>query len=139
MVYVMALANPHSWMWAEACEMLERAQRLQRQFFRFGQAAQAQPRWEPPIDIVAYGSEVQVTVAIPGAMPEHVQVRVDDHGRLNVAAVRPLPLNPRVSSVHRLEIPYGRFERRIELPAGRYRLIEQACFNGCLVLRLTQS
>jgi HSP20 family molecular chaperone IbpA len=126
-------------MWAEACEMLERAQRLQRQFFRFGHATQAQPRWEPPVDIVAYGSEVHVTVALPGVAPEHVQVRVDDRGELSVEALRPMPLNERTSAVHRLEIPYGRFERRIALPAGRHRLIEQACAHGCLVLRLTQS
>lgn len=134
----MALRNPHAWMWAEACEMLERAQRLQRQFFRLGQATQAQPRWEPPVDIVAFGSEVRVTVALPGVSPEHVHVRLDERGDLSVAATRPMPLNERTSGVHRLEIPYGRFERRIELPAGVYRLIEQACSNGCLVLRLAQ-
>jgi HSP20 family protein len=134
----MARRNPHSWMWAEACEMLERAQRLQRQFFRFGQVSQTEPRWEPPADIVAYGHEVQVTIALPGVAPEHVQVRIDDRGELSVAAVRPMPLNERTSAVHRLEIPYGRFERRIGLPAGRYELIEQTCVNGCLSLRLTQ-
>ena len=69
----MAIRNPPAWMWAEACEMLEQAQRLQRQFFRFGRAGEAQPRWEPPVDIVAYGDEVQVTVALPGVAPEHVR------------------------------------------------------------------
>ena len=70
----MAIRNPPAWMWAEACEMLEQAQRLQRQFFRFGRAVEAQPRWEPPVDIVAYGDEVQVTVALPGVPPEHIDV-----------------------------------------------------------------
>lgn len=134
----MTTRNPHSWMWAEACEMLEQAQRLQRQFFRFGHAAQAQPRWEPPIDIVAYGSEVRVTVALPGVSPEHVQVRVAN-GALSVIAVRPRPLDQDTTEVHRLEIPYGRFERRIALPSGSYQLLEQACSNGCLVLRLTST
>ncbi|MGH8176278.1 MAG: Hsp20/alpha crystallin family protein [Steroidobacter sp.] len=133
----MAVRNPHSWMWAEACEMLEQAQRLQRQFFRFGHAAQAQPRWEPPADIVAYGHEVQVTIALPGVSPEHVQVRIEE-GQLSVGAIRPLPINEHTSAVHRLEIPYGRFERRVALPAGRYELVEQGCVNGCLLLRLTK-
>ncbi|HLS81364.1 MAG TPA: Hsp20/alpha crystallin family protein [Steroidobacter sp.] len=132
----MAIRNPHSWMWAEACEMLEQAQRLQRQFFRFGQTVQAQPLWEPPADIVACGREVRVTVALPGAPPEQVQVRIDETGALNVAALRAPPLDEHTSAVHKLEIPYGRFERRIVLPAGRYRLLEQACVNGCLTLRL---
>lgn len=131
----MAIRNPNSWMWAEACELLERAQRLQRQFFRFGHAVQAQPRWEPPVDIVAYGREVRVTVALPGVAPEHVHVHVDE-GLLSVSALRTLPMMRQTSAIHRLEIPYGRFERRIALPAGRYELMEQACQNGCLILRL---
>jgi HSP20 family protein len=132
----MALRNPHSWMWAEACEMLEQAQRLQRQFFGLGHAMHKQPRWEPPVDIVAYEQEVQVTVALPGVAPEHVQVHIEEHGGLSVAALRPMPLNEGTTAVHRLEIPYGRFERRIALPGGRYQLLEQACTNGCLRLRL---
>ena len=117
--------------------MLERAQRLQRQFFRFGHAVQAQPRWEPPVDIVAYEPDVQVTVALPGVTPERVQVRVTN-GALTITALRTPPLNAQVTAVHRLEIPYGRFERQIALPTGRYELMEQAFTNGCLVLRLAK-
>ena len=117
--------------------MLERAQRLQRQFFRLGHAVEAQPRWEPPVDIVAYEPDVHVTVALPGVAPERVQVRVTS-GALTIAALRTPPLNAQVTAVHRLEIPYGRFERSIALPAGRYELMEQAFTNGCLVLRLTK-
>jgi HSP20 family molecular chaperone IbpA len=133
----MAIRNPQSWMWAEACEMLEQAQRLQRQFFRLGHAVEAQPRWEPPIDIVAQEHGVEVMVALPGVAPEHVQVRIDQ-GALSVTALRAPPMDHRTQQIHRLEIPYGRFERRIALPAGRYELIEQACANGCLVLRLNR-
>jgi HSP20 family protein len=123
-------------MWAEACELLEQAQRLQRQFFRVGRAVEAEPRWEPPVDVVAYGNEVQVTVALPGVAAENVEVRVDGNGMLQVIAQRPLPLTRHTTALHRLEIPYGRFERRIALPQGRYEMREQACVNGCLVLRL---
>jgi HSP20 family protein len=119
----MSSRNPHSWMWAEAFELLERAQRLQRQFFAFGHAVQSQPRWEPPVDIVAYDPDVQVSVK---------------HGTLFVTALRSPPLNAQTTAVHRLEIPYGRFERQIALPAGRYELMEQSFVNGCLVLRLTK-
>jgi HSP20 family protein len=122
-------------MWAEACEMLEQAQRLQRQFFRFGRAVEAQPRWEPPVDIVAYGSDVQVTVALPGVAPDLIEVRAEG-GLLIVAACRALPVQRHATALHRLEIPYGRFERRIALPAARYELMEQSYTNGCLALRL---
>ena len=46
------------------------------------------------------------------------------------------PLSDRTTVIRRLEIPYGRFERRLTLPAGHYELIEQACQHGCLMLRL---
>lgn len=133
----MSTRNPHSWMWAEAFELLERAQRLQRQFFAFGHAVQSQPRWEPPVDIVACDLDVQVTVALPGVSPDRVQVHVK-HGALFVTALRAPPLNAQTTAVHRLEIPYGRFERQIALPAGTYELMEQSFVNGCLVLRLTK-
>lgn len=115
--------------------MLEQAQRLQRQFFRFGHAVESQPRWEPPVDIVAHGSEVIVTVALPGVPAEQVQVRIDQ-GALSIVAVRDRPVNRHTTEIHRLEIPYGRFERGIALPPGHYELVEQALSHGCLVLRL---
>ena len=133
----MAIRNPPSWMWAEACEMMERAQRLQRQFFGFGRAVATGPRWEPPIDVLAYGNEVRVAVALPGVAAENIEVRTDS-GLLIIGATRPLPVTHHATAVHRLEIPYGRFERRIALPEGRYQLLEQAYANGCLVLRLAQ-
>jgi HSP20 family protein len=133
----MAIRNPPAWMWAEACELLEQAQRLQRQFFRFGRAVEAQPRWEPPVDIVAYGDAVQVTVALPGVAAEHVEVHAEGD-LIVVAAERALPMQRHATALHRLEIPYGRFERRIALPEGRYQLLEQAYVNGCLRLRLAQ-
>ena len=134
----MAIRNPPAWMWAEACEMLEQAQRLQRQFFRFGRAVEAQPRWEPPVDIVAYGDEVQVTVALPGVAAEHVEIHVQG-ALVVVTAVRAVPVQRHTTALHRLEIPYGRFERRFALPAGHYyELTERSYTNGCLVLRFIQ-
>jgi hypothetical protein len=38
-------------LWGEACEMLERAERLHRQFFRPGLALPHSAGWEPPVDI----------------------------------------------------------------------------------------
>jgi HSP20 family protein len=74
-------------MWAEACEMLERAQRLQRQFFGLGRAVAAQPCWEPPVDIVSYERELRITVALPGVRPERVRVQIDGNRLLLSACV----------------------------------------------------
>jgi HSP20 family molecular chaperone IbpA len=45
----------------------------------------------------------------------------------------------RTATIHRLELPQGRFERRIELPAGRYDSVRRTAVNGCLVISLTKT
>ncbi|WP_290651234.1 Hsp20/alpha crystallin family protein [Aquisalimonas sp.] len=121
-------------MWAQACEMLERAERLQRQFFRPGHRAQA-TSWEPPVDVYEVRDGLWLVVAMPGADGESIDVRVDD-GDLVVRAERQLPAAARNGSVHRLEIPYGRFQRRVSLPPGTYALQEREWRDGCLFLGL---
>jgi hypothetical protein len=40
-------------MWADACEMLARAERLHRQFFEPGRATASRlPVWQPPADVL---------------------------------------------------------------------------------------
>jgi hypothetical protein len=41
-------------------------------------------------------------------------------------------------NVVRFEIPYGRMRRRIDIPPGRYVLVERRHDHGCLFLRLTR-
>jgi hypothetical protein len=51
--------------------------------------------------------------------------------------VAPPALNARMNVV-RLEIPYGRMRRRVDLPTGHYVLMERRLDRGCLFLRLTR-
>lgn len=121
--------------WAEAIDLSLRAERMRRQFFRYTGAPAAAARWEPPIDLVERGQTLEVTVALPGVEAQRIGVVICG-GELIVTAERPAPIGPGVRAVHRLEIPYGRMERRVSLPAGRYRLAEQAVSCGCLRLVL---
>lgn len=123
------------WMWAEACEMLERAERLQRQFFQLGAGGVSGPTWEPPVDVVEAHDEIAILVALPGVEPGRVQVVIDGPW-LIVTGVRPVPAAYRTSAIHRLEIPHGRFERRIQLMWGRLELRRRELVNGCLLLTL---
>ena len=59
-----------------------------------------------------------VRVALPGVVPGDSRIRTDG-ARLSVVGRRPLAIA--AATVHRLEIPYGRFERTIDLPAGPLR------------------
>ena len=61
-----------------------------------------------------------------------------DGGTLIVSGRRVLPAELRDARIHRLELPQGRFERRIALPAGRYAVSRFAA-NGCIGLRLSKS
>lgn len=123
-----------TWMWADALEMLQRAERLQRQFFRL-KAAENHAAWEPPIDLVESADGIEMAIALPGINPDRLTVGFED-GALVIEAVRPLPALAAQNVIHRLEIPYGRFSRRVALPPGRYALVEQVMSNGCLHLRL---
>jgi HSP20 family molecular chaperone IbpA len=125
------------WMLSDAIETLARAERMQRQFFElrsFG--ASGEPAWEPPIDVLETEKEILVFVALPGVDPEQVEAAIQD-GTLVVAGRRVLPPELRNAVIHRLELPQGRFERRIALPPGRYG-VQQFAANGCLVFNLTK-
>jgi HSP20 family molecular chaperone IbpA len=120
-------------MWAEACEMLERAERLHRQFFQPAAGGRPVPTWEPPIDVVETAEEVAMIVALPGVDTAHIQVGIEE-GALVVTGVRSMPPSYRSASIHRLEIPHGRFERRIPLTWQRLELRRREMINGCLLL-----
>ena len=123
-----------AWMLTEAVEQLQRADRLQRQFFRMGQG-RAVPCWEPPVDVVASQGELRVVIALPGVTLDCLDVALEDSA-IVVRGERPLGTGLLAGEIIRLEIPYGRFERRIPLPYGIYRLAEMQLENGCLRLHL---
>ena len=124
-------------MWAEALELLQDAERLQRQFFQIG-AVRGAPCWEPPVDLYENGNELRLLVALPGVTPPQVEVLFAP-SLIVVRGERSLPANSRGAAIHRLEIPYGRFERRVALPAGAFELIDQRLELGCLVLGLRRT
>ncbi len=128
---------PNSWMWSEACDMLARAERMHREFFRPVRASRL-PAWEPPVDVLETERDVQVFVALPGVDPERVEAAIDG-ADLVVAGSRVLPAALRTSIIHRLELPQGRFERRVRLPAGRYASVRQTVSNGCLLITLEKA
>ena len=121
-----------NWMWGEALSMIERAERLQRQFFQHATAA-----WEPPVDITESPDDLRVQVALPGVSADAITLRLEPAG-VHISAVRAFPCRDDTMNVHRLEIPYGRFERDIGLPLGDpYRpleLVEQKLVDGVLTL-----
>ncbi|MBL6454660.1 Hsp20/alpha crystallin family protein [Belnapia sp. T6] len=131
--------DPEGQMWAEACDMLQRAERLHRQFFLPRHAVAPLPVWHPPADMLETEAEVLILIALPGVPPEAVEAVIED-GALRVAGLRLLPAELRNAAIHRLELPQGRFERRIPLPPGRYTTpVRHSLVDGCLLVRLEKA
>ena len=126
--------DPEHRMWSQAVELIAEAERLHRQFFRLA-AVESAPAWEPPIDVFEDEREIVVVVAMPGVAAERVHVELDG-ATLVVRGTRPLPLDGTRYRLRQLEIPYGAFERRFALPAGRFEVGRPELVQGCLVLRL---
>ena len=128
---------PSYWMWSEAFEMLARAERMHRQFFP-PSGSGAPVTWEPPVDILETEHAVLVLVALPGVDFDEVKA-VINQGELLISGSRTYPQEMRTAIIHRLELPQGRFERRIRLPAGRYSAIHRSDSSGHLLITLQKS
>jgi HSP20 family molecular chaperone IbpA len=129
---------PPDWMWSEAFALLARAERLHREAFRPIPSAARTPAWEPPVDILEMESELLVIVALPGVEAEHIEAVIAD-GDLVIAGTRVLPGELQTAVIHRLELPQGRFERRVRLPAGSFRQPRRLVAHGCLFVRLDKA
>jgi len=124
-------------MWSEACEMLVRAERLHRELFRPA-TGRSVPTWEPPVDVLETEREVLVLVALPGVEPDEVETVIEG-AHLVVTGHRVLPAELATAVIHRLELPQGRFERRIRLPGGRYGAVRRAAVHGCVLITLQKT
>lgn len=129
--------DPRSWMWAETVDMLDQAERLQRQFFRLAATEKSQPRWEPPVDVYAGTEQVLIEVALPGVPVERMEIGFAP-GELVIRGERQMPRPPSGTKLQRLEIPYGHFERRLKLGQGNWELIDRRLADGCLQLLLAR-
>lgn len=127
-----------SWMWSEACEALARAERLHREFFRPARSVSRLAAWEPPVDILETDREVLVLIALPGVNADLVEVAIEGND-LVVAGIRALPEELQTAIIHRLELPQGRFERRLRLPAGVYNRYRRSAVDGCLLIALERA
>lgn len=126
--------DPNAWMWAEACQLLDQAERLHRQFFRLG-AASPRTTWEPPVDMYEDEEQFAIVVALPGVPADCIDVVIDGNSLL-VRAQCAMPVSASGYVIQRMEIPHGYFERRIELPDMRLRLEPPRSLNGLLILNL---
>jgi HSP20 family protein len=122
-------------MWFEASALLARAEQLHRQYFHIALSRYKTPVWEPPVDVLETPDHLVIIVALPGVDPPTIELKLDGDA-LSVIGNRAIPLPLNATVIHRLELPHGRFERRIALPSGRYSEVQSAVDNGCLIVTL---
>lgn len=133
----MSRGDPRDWMWSEALQMLAQADRLHRQMFKPNVSQQRRANWEPPVDMLETEDKVLILAALPGVDAAQVHAVIQD-GVLVITGERVLPDELRTAVIHRLELPQGWFERRVELPAGRYDGVKSVAAHGCLVISLAK-
>ena len=134
----MANDDSRNWMWSEALHMLARAERLHREVFTPAQGSQRGVNWVPPTDVLETDDAVLIFVALPGVDADKVDLVIRG-GVLMISGERVLPAELRTAIIHRLELPQGRFERQVALPAGRYGTPRSGVADGCLVIRLPKA
>jgi len=134
----MSIEREYGWMWLQALERSDQAERLQRRFVRYlGPGADA-INWEPPVDIQETDDGVILLFALPGVAPEDIEVRLE-RSALTVSALRPLKLAHRDAVIRRVELPHGRFVRQIALSGPALKVAGTQHVNGCLEVRLVRA
>ncbi len=134
----MSTERHYGWMWLQALESADEAERLKRRFLRYlGPGADA-VTWEPPVDIHETPDGFLLLFALPGVAPEDIEIALECSA-LTVSARRPARPTQRDALIRRLEIPYGRFVRQIALSGPALRIEGTRCLNGCLEVRLTRA
>ncbi len=95
--------------------------------------------WRPPIDIYEMPASILVVVELPGFTKQEIDVEVEGKV-LTISGTRNKRIPDGAQHVHQMEIPYGRFVRRIELPADvDFAQIEARYEEGYLMVEAPRS
>ena len=128
----------YGWMWLQALELTDEAERLKRRFLRYVGPGTDAVTWEPPVDIHETPEGFVLVFALPGVAAEDVEIRLDCTA-LTVSARRPPRPTHRDALIRRLEIPYGHFVRQIDLSGPALHIESTRYLNGCLEVRLARA
>ncbi len=127
----------YGWMWLRALELADEAERLHRRFLEYIGPGTDAVHWEPPVDIHETDEGFILLFALPGVAPEDIEVRLE-RTALVVSALRRVTLPHAGALIRRLEIPHGRFVRKVALSGPPLRIADSHYINGCLEVRLVR-
>jgi HSP20 family protein len=130
-------------MWQRASDLLQRVERIHRNFLQIAAGVQYRsphgrsPAWEPPVNVVETEESLWVIAALPGVAVDRMNVRLEGR-ELLIAGERPLPKCCNDGELKIWEIPLGRFERRLTVIEGKDALSlgEVSLRDGLLIIEL---
>jgi HSP20 family protein len=134
----MSTERQYGWMWLQALELTDEAERLRRRFVRYLGPGPDAVTWEPPVDIQETEEGLILLFALPGVASEDIEVRLNQT-TLTLSARRPLRLAQCDAVIRRLELPHGRFVRQIALSGPALKIAGSKHLNGCLEVRLVRA
>lgn len=121
------------WIWQRARDLFQHAERVHRNFVQtsLGQTASV-----PQVNVVETDDAVWVVCALPGVDEDQVDLRLEGN-HLVISGRRP-PLECCIQGEIRvLEMPFGRFERRVALPLElSFSLVESRQEKGLIFVHL---
>ncbi len=124
----------------EFSHLFSQLQMLASGMDRRGQFEAFQPgAWRPPIDIYEMQTSILVVVELPGLAKQEIDVQVEGK-LLTISGSRNKRIPEGAQHVHQMEIPYGGFIRRIELPTDvEVDQIEARYEEGYLMIEIPRS
>ena len=127
-----------------ANSLLQQVERIQANFLQIAVGTQYREvhgrSWSPPVNVVETDESLWVICAIPGVAVKDVDLRLEGR-ELIISGERPLPSCCRDGELQLLEVPLGRFERRITVIEGRSSLTigKVTLQDGLLIIELKKN
>ncbi|MGH7843684.1 MAG: Hsp20/alpha crystallin family protein [Candidatus Binatia bacterium] len=131
------------WIWQHASELMEHAERIHRCFFQAALSSVhslvAEASWAPPVTIAETQDAIWVIYALPGVSANRMQLQLEQD-ELVITGYRPLPDCCTEGELKSMEIPFGRFHRRLRLPQGTpFTLGETRHEEGLILIQLRKT
>jgi len=126
--------------WDPFRDLLNLQNEMTRVFGRaYGENAEGERTWAPPIDIYETADAYKVVAELPGFTPDQVDVTVNE-GTLTIKGERKFYEETNEENFHRIERRFGAFQRLVSLPQQvQADKVEAGFENGVLTVSIPKA
>ncbi|KAI8824490.1 HSP20-like chaperone [Fimicolochytrium jonesii] len=106
-----------------------------------GKRTEAGPtvEWVPHVDVLDAGDSYMICADLPGVTKENVKIDLTEDSTMTISGERPQPETyEKAQPLSWLEMNYGKFERHVPLPMGKFdsNKVEAKMENGVLHIKI---